>query len=154
MNWKQSKYIWSNHNLLSVGAISNLNVCVITCQLLNENGQNKQYLDVKDGICYSVDLEDPRKYSIYMLDRRQLESHSPEFVIPTNGRSPEQTRAEILQNLVAYVHPPAGLSRCGLCDLWVLNVMSCQFLEPLFTSRTCSEHIHFNIRGRVIRAAA
>jgi hypothetical protein len=89
-----------------------------------------------------------------MLDYQQLESHSPDFVIPMNGRSSQQTRAEILQNLVGYVHPPAGLSRCGLCDLLVLNVMSCQFLEPLFISRACSEHIHFNIRGHVIEASA
>jgi hypothetical protein len=98
--------------------------------------------------------QNPRKYSIYMLDRQKLESHSPEFVIPMNGRSPEQTRVKILQSLVAYVHPPAGLSRCGLCDLWVLNVMSCQFLEPLFTTRACSQHIHFNIHGDVVKASA
>jgi hypothetical protein len=86
-----------------------------------------------------------------MLDYQQLESHSPDFIIPTNGRSSDETRAEILQRLVAYVHPPADVSRCGLCDLWLLNVLSCQFLEPLFTSRAFLEHIHFNIRGRAIR---
>jgi hypothetical protein len=89
-----------------------------------------------------------------MLDCQQLESHSPDFVIPTNGRSSEQTRAEILQRLVAYVHPPTDISRCGLCNLWIQNVMSCQFLEPLFISRAGSEHIHFNIRGRAIRNSA
>jgi hypothetical protein len=87
-----------------------------------------------------------------MLDCQQLESHYPEFIIPMNGRSSEQTRDGILHDMQAYVHPHVGRNHCGLCDLWVLNVTSCQFLEPLFTSRACSEHIHFNIRGQVINA--
>jgi hypothetical protein len=32
-------------------------VSVITCQVSNENGKNKQYLEIKDGICYGVDTQ-------------------------------------------------------------------------------------------------
>jgi hypothetical protein len=80
-----------------------------------------------------------------------MELHSPDFIVPMNGRTPEQTHADIFHYLLSYLHPLPGHDRCGLCNLWVLNVQSCQFLEPLFTSNSFSEHIHFNIRDRVIK---
>jgi hypothetical protein len=86
-----------------------------------------------------------------MLDDQQMEAHSPDFIIPMNGRTPEQTHAQILDNLVTYLHPVPGRDDCGLCNLWTKNVHSCHFLEPLFTSNACTEHVHFNIRDRLIK---
>jgi hypothetical protein len=87
MNWKQSKHIWVNDNLLSAGPTSvrlissftgcgvlifclfqNLNVSVITCQVSNENGKNKQYLEIKDGICYGVDTQVNAPVFVIFLD--------------------------------------------------------------------------------------
>jgi hypothetical protein len=47
----------------------NLNVCVVTCQTLSENGKSKQYLDIKDGICYGLDLE------VILNSQRSLKSY-------------------------------------------------------------------------------
>jgi hypothetical protein len=43
--------------ILTFLLIQNLNVCVITRSVLNDNGRNKQYLDIREGICYNVDPE-------------------------------------------------------------------------------------------------
>jgi hypothetical protein len=148
--------------------LQNVKVCVITCRALRVNGKSKKYLDIKDGVCYGVDThvtstihlnlpwlrvspQGDRKYAVRILDTQQMELHSPDFIVPMNGRTPEQTHADIFHYLLSYLHPLPGHDRCGLCNLWVLNVQSCQFLEPLFTSNSFSEHIHFNIRDRVIK---
>ena len=137
---------------------------------MRTHGKNvKKYLDIQDGICYGVDTrvsseiqcsispplivpaQDDRKYSVRMLDNLQMESHSPDFIIPMDERTPQQTHAHIFDQLLPYLHPLPGHDHCGLCHLWTRNVHSCHFLEPLFTSDRCSEHVHFNIRDRLIK---
>ena len=98
-----------------------------------------------------VPAQDDRKYSVRMLDNLQMESHSPDFIIPMDERTPQQTHAHIFDQLLPYLHPLPGHDHCGLCHLWTRNVHSCHFLEPLFTSDRCSEHVHFNIRDRLIK---
>lgn len=153
MDWEHSHYIWAKESIRpTIGSIVNVEVCVIICRVLPRaaNGKHKRYLEIQDGICYGVDTNDTKKYVVRMLDDQQMESHSPDFIIPMNGRTPEETHTHILEHLLAFLYPVSGHD-CGLCLLWVRNVHSCHFLEPLFISSACLEHIHFNIRRRLIK---